>query len=210
MGAAQRHVRVRRCSRRHLHGPWGLSRHGWSQQSSGTEQLRVPAQSRSSDVLSFPLSFCRVVLDYQFIVDPAYNRGRGPVFVFATQIHSRFLVSMGLPKSPQGDRQLVPRCSYLRYRPSSSADRLSVAAVGVRYDNEAGDLALAVRNMLHVDKVAERCEDECCTPPPLILSSKPTVDRQSACSGGISARMDHDRLDGYRSRGGDRFGHCVR
>src|SRR5260370_25802333 len=33
--------------------------------------------------------------------------------------------------------------------------------------------------MLHVDKVAERCEDECCTPPPLILSSKPTVDRQS-------------------------------
>ena len=31
--------------------------------------------------------------------------------------------------------------------------------------------------MLHVDKLAERCEDECCTPPPLILSSKPTVDR---------------------------------
>jgi len=31
--------------------------------------------------------------------------------------------------------------------------------------------------MLHVDKVAERREDECCTPPPLILSSKPTVDR---------------------------------
>jgi hypothetical protein len=32
--------------------------------------------------------------------------------------------------------------------------------------------------MLHVDKVSERCEDECCTPPPLILCSKPTVDRQ--------------------------------
>jgi hypothetical protein len=31
--------------------------------------------------------------------------------------------------------------------------------------------------MLHVDKLAERCEDECCTPPPLNLSSKPTVDR---------------------------------
>jgi hypothetical protein len=31
--------------------------------------------------------------------------------------------------------------------------------------------------MLHVDKVAERCEEECCTPPPLILSSRPTVDR---------------------------------
>jgi hypothetical protein len=32
--------------------------------------------------------------------------------------------------------------------------------------------------MLHVDKVPEHCEDECCTPPPLILSSKPTVDRR--------------------------------
>jgi hypothetical protein len=31
--------------------------------------------------------------------------------------------------------------------------------------------------MLHVDKVAECCEDECCTPPPLMLSSKPTIDR---------------------------------
>ena len=31
--------------------------------------------------------------------------------------------------------------------------------------------------MLHVDKVPERCEDECCTPPPLVLSSKPTFDR---------------------------------
>lgn len=31
--------------------------------------------------------------------------------------------------------------------------------------------------MLHVDKVPKRCEDECCKPPPLILSSKPAVDR---------------------------------
>jgi len=31
--------------------------------------------------------------------------------------------------------------------------------------------------MLHVDKVVERCEDECCAPPPLILSPKPTDDR---------------------------------
>ena len=31
--------------------------------------------------------------------------------------------------------------------------------------------------MSHVDKVTEHCEDECCAPPPLILSSKPTVDR---------------------------------
>src|SRR5258708_7960955 len=32
--------------------------------------------------------------------------------------------------------------------------------------------------MFHVDKVPERCGGGCCTPPPLILPSKPTVDRQ--------------------------------
>jgi divalent metal cation (Fe/Co/Zn/Cd) transporter len=32
--------------------------------------------------------------------------------------------------------------------------------------------------MSRVDKVPERCEDECCTPPPLILAPKPAVDRQ--------------------------------
>ena len=32
--------------------------------------------------------------------------------------------------------------------------------------------------MLDVDKVAKRCEDACCTPAPLILPAKPTVDRQ--------------------------------
>ena len=32
--------------------------------------------------------------------------------------------------------------------------------------------------MLHVDKSPERCEDECCAPPPLILPPEPAVDRQ--------------------------------
>src|SRR5258708_35005159 len=32
--------------------------------------------------------------------------------------------------------------------------------------------------MPQVDKVPDCCEDECCTPPPLTLPSKPTVDRQ--------------------------------
>src|SRR5579859_1212213 len=32
--------------------------------------------------------------------------------------------------------------------------------------------------MLHVDQVPERCEDECCALPPLILSSRPTGDRR--------------------------------
>jgi divalent metal cation (Fe/Co/Zn/Cd) transporter len=32
-------------------------------------------------------------------------------------------------------------------------------------------------SMMHVEKSAERCEDACCAPPPLVLPSKPTLDR---------------------------------
>jgi hypothetical protein len=49
------------------------------------------------------------------------------------------------------------------------------AAAGVRHDN---DLRLGLETGFGgSNKVPQRCEDECCTPPPLILSSKPTVDR---------------------------------
>ena len=57
-------------------------------------------------------------------------------------------------------------------------DCFTVAAVGVRYDNERLEFGFGGSRMLQVDKIAERCEDECCTPPALILSSKPTVDRR--------------------------------
>jgi len=53
----------------------------------------------------------------------------------------------------------------------------AVVAVGIRHDNERVENGSGGLNMLHVDKAAERCEDECCTPRPLILSSKPIVDR---------------------------------
>jgi high affinity Mn2+ porin len=35
-------------------------------------------------------SFARLSLDYQFIVNPAYNRDRGPVSVFGARIHAEF------------------------------------------------------------------------------------------------------------------------
>jgi high affinity Mn2+ porin len=35
-------------------------------------------------------SFARLSLDYQFIVDPAYNRDRGPVSVFGIRAHAEF------------------------------------------------------------------------------------------------------------------------
>jgi len=39
---------------------------------------------------AFPLSFCQVTLDYQLIVNPAYNRDRGPVSVLGARLHTQF------------------------------------------------------------------------------------------------------------------------
>ena len=39
---------------------------------------------------SFPVGDWRVTADYQFIVNPAYNRDRGPVSVFALQLHLQY------------------------------------------------------------------------------------------------------------------------
>jgi high affinity Mn2+ porin len=39
---------------------------------------------------SLPFSFWRVTFDYQFIVNPAYNRDRGPVSVIGTRLHAQF------------------------------------------------------------------------------------------------------------------------
>ena len=37
-----------------------------------------------------PVSFFKLTLDYQFIVNPAYNSDRGPVSVVATRLHAQF------------------------------------------------------------------------------------------------------------------------
>ena len=39
---------------------------------------------------SFPWFASRITLDYQFIVNPAYNRDRGPVSVFGVRLHTQF------------------------------------------------------------------------------------------------------------------------
>jgi high affinity Mn2+ porin len=36
------------------------------------------------------LSFAHVAFDYQFINNPAYNRDRGPVSIFALQLHLQY------------------------------------------------------------------------------------------------------------------------
>lgn len=57
----------------------------------GDGQLPHPSPEQILETYySFPMSFCRVTLDYQFIVNPAYNRDRGPVSVFATRLHAQF------------------------------------------------------------------------------------------------------------------------
>jgi high affinity Mn2+ porin len=57
----------------------------------GDGQLPHPGPEQILEAYySFPLSFWRVSFDYQFIVNPAYNRDRGPVSVIATRLHAQF------------------------------------------------------------------------------------------------------------------------
>ena len=37
-----------------------------------------------------PVSYFRLTLDYQFIVNPAYNEDRGPVSVIGARVHAQF------------------------------------------------------------------------------------------------------------------------
>jgi high affinity Mn2+ porin len=39
---------------------------------------------------NFPLFASRITLDYQLIVNPAYNRDRGPASVFGVRLHSQY------------------------------------------------------------------------------------------------------------------------
>ena len=39
---------------------------------------------------SVPLFAWQLTLDYQFVVNPAYNRDRGPVSVIGTRLHTQF------------------------------------------------------------------------------------------------------------------------
>ena len=57
----------------------------------GDGQLPHPGPEQILEAYySFPVSLCRVTLDYQFIVNPAYNRDRGPASVFAARLHKQF------------------------------------------------------------------------------------------------------------------------
>jgi high affinity Mn2+ porin len=57
----------------------------------GDGQLPHPGPEQILEAYySFPISLGRVTLDYQFIVNPAYNRDRGPASVFATRLHTQF------------------------------------------------------------------------------------------------------------------------
>ena len=47
-------------------------------------------KNRRELVLAFPVFALKVTLDYQLIVNPAYNRDRGPVSVLGFRIHSQY------------------------------------------------------------------------------------------------------------------------
>ncbi len=52
---------------------------------------RIPVQKKEQILetyYSFPVSFWQVSLDYQLIVNPGYNRDRGPASVLAARLHT--------------------------------------------------------------------------------------------------------------------------
>ena len=54
----------------------------------GDGQLPHPGSEMIMETFySFPVLAARVTLDYQLIVNPAYNRDRGPVSVFGLRVH---------------------------------------------------------------------------------------------------------------------------
>jgi high affinity Mn2+ porin len=57
----------------------------------GDGQLPHPgAEQILETYYSFPLGPLRATVDYQFVVNPAYNRDRGPVSVLGTRLHAQF------------------------------------------------------------------------------------------------------------------------
>jgi high affinity Mn2+ porin len=57
----------------------------------GDGQLPHPGPERIMETYySFPLGALRATADYQFFVNPGYNRDRGPVSVLAMRLHAQF------------------------------------------------------------------------------------------------------------------------
>jgi high affinity Mn2+ porin len=57
----------------------------------GDGQLPNPGPEQILETYyAFPLGWMRATLDYQFIVNPGYNRDRGPVSVVAARLHAQF------------------------------------------------------------------------------------------------------------------------
>lgn len=57
----------------------------------GDGKLPHPAPEQIVEAYyGFPLSWWHVTFDYQFIVNPAYNRDRGPVSVLGARLHAQF------------------------------------------------------------------------------------------------------------------------
>jgi high affinity Mn2+ porin len=57
----------------------------------GDGQLPHPGNERILETYySFPVLSSKITLDYQLIVNPAYNRDRGPVSVFGLRVHTQY------------------------------------------------------------------------------------------------------------------------
>ena len=69
---------------------------------------------------SFPVFAARVTLDYQLIVNPAYNRDRGPVSVLGVRVHTQYCLVIHPP-------QTRPRCDANLPKQNSGAAKVSAS-----------------------------------------------------------------------------------
>jgi high affinity Mn2+ porin len=57
----------------------------------GDGQLPHPGPEQIIEAYyAFPVSYFKLTLDYQFIVNPGYNEDRGPVSVIGARLHAQF------------------------------------------------------------------------------------------------------------------------
>jgi high affinity Mn2+ porin len=53
-------------------------------------RMRPPEDTVAAALRGLPLGALQATADYQFVVNPAYNRDRGPVSALSMRLHAQF------------------------------------------------------------------------------------------------------------------------
>ena len=88
LASARRHLRPRRRAGRRFARPDRFLEAGGTGISNGDGNLTYACEKVLETYYDFPIGkSAHFAFDYQFVGDPAFNRDRGPVSVFAVRLH---------------------------------------------------------------------------------------------------------------------------